>query len=42
MQDFFIFKGKLIIWYNMDGSNLRSRGMEYDEREERDYEKAIF
>lgn len=39
---FFIFKDKLMLWYNMDVGNLSYRGMEYDEREERDYEKIIF
>lgn len=39
---FFIFKDILMMWYNMDVGNLKLKGMEYDEREERDYEKTIF
>ena len=31
----FIFKDKLMMWYNMDVGNLKLKGMEYDEREER-------
>ncbi len=42
MQDFFIFKDILMMWYNMDVGNLKLKRMEYDEREERDYEKTIF
>ncbi len=33
MQVFFIFKDKLMMWYNMDVDNLKLKGMEYDERE---------
>ncbi len=39
---FFIFKDKLMMWYNMDVGNFKLKWMEYDEREERDYEKIIF
>ncbi len=42
MQDFFIFKDKLMMWYNMDVGNFKLKWMEYDEREERDYEKNYF
>lgn len=42
MQDFFIFKDKLMIWYNVDVDNLKLKGMEHDEREKRDYKKTIF
>ena len=42
MQDFLFFKDKLMMWYNMDVGNFKLKGMEYDEREERDYEKTIF
>ena len=31
---FFIFKDKLMMWYNMDVGNFKLKGMEYDEREE--------
>lgn len=30
MQDFFIFKGKSMIWYNMDGGNLSSSGINFE------------
>ena len=42
MQDFFIFKDKLMRWYNMDVGNLKLKGMEYDEREEKKKKKIIF
>ena len=38
---FFIFKDKLMMWYNMDVGNFKLKWMEYDEREERDYEKLF-
>ena len=30
-----------MMWYNMDVGNFKLKWMEYDEREERDYEKLF-